>query len=181
MTMKPTLSLFLAATLFCLGTLFAGAQERTLAPDITTRAFISIYHGSYEVIGGVRYKDNVFGLGSGLGVEHWGAYPAEVKKLPIFLFYRRYVPFGKNDRFFMYGDLSLGGECTYKIKTNQWYFENGMITPLPPYWKFRVLGGFGAGVRIWRNCNFQLGLNGEQVGLASFPQFGVNLGFSFSW
>ena len=58
---------------------------------------------------------NAFGLGSGYGMEHWGGVPADVKKLPVYAFYRRYVPLGKSGRFLLFGEVTMGGEYAYKI------------------------------------------------------------------
>ena len=54
------------------------------SPEVSAKAYLSIYHGSYEITAGARVNDNVFGLGSGYGMEYWDAYPADVRKIPVY-------------------------------------------------------------------------------------------------
>ena len=71
--------------------LFAQNDEKVRwSPEFSAKAFVSIYHGSYEITAGARINDNVFGLGSGYGMEFWDAYPADVRKIPVYGLGRRY-------------------------------------------------------------------------------------------
>lgn len=130
------------------------------APEFTARAYLSIYHGSYELTAGARVGDNVFGLGSGYGMEYWDAYPADVRKIPVYGFYRRYVPLGEKRRVLLFGDVTLGGECVYKISGTD---RDGGPIEQTPYWKWRASFSPGIALRLFGNCNLFLAPTAEFI------------------
>lgn len=104
--MKKTLCCIAAILVAVAG--FARNDEKVRwAPEFAAKAFVSVYHGSYEITAGARINENVFGLGSGYGTEFWDAYPARVKKIPVYGFYRRYFPLGQKKRFLLFGEPVL--------------------------------------------------------------------------
>ena len=80
--MKKVLCSF-AVILFAMAVSAQNADKSGRSPEFSLKAFVSTYHGSYEVMAGARVGDNVFGLGSGLGLEYWDAYPADVRKVTM--------------------------------------------------------------------------------------------------
>ena len=149
-------------------------------PEFSAKAFISIFHGSYELTAGARIGDNVFGLGSGYGREFWDAYPAHVRKLPFYAFYRRYVPLGTKRRFLMFGEVTLGGEYAYKITGS---FMPGKEDMANPFWNCRATVTPGVALRLFGNTNIYLAPTAEIVGRSKITDLmpgatlGVNVGF----
>ena len=148
------------------------------SPEFSAKAFVSIYHGSYEITAGARANDNVFGLGSGYGTEYWDAYPAHVKKVPVYGFYRRYFPLGKKKRFLLFGEATLGGETVYKISGGiKGVDEDFRKTP---YWKWRASFTPGIALRLFRNTSIYLAPTIEVLHPVEFMPgvtAGLNLGF----
>ena len=143
------------AALFVTVAIYAQNDEKVRwSPEFSAKAFLSIYHGSYELTAGARINDNVFGLGSGYGTEFWDAYPARVKKVPVYGFYRRYIPLGQKQRFLLFGEATLGGECVYKIIGD--LKEDGAGFHETPYWKWRASLTPGIALRLFRNTSIYL-------------------------
>lgn len=92
--MKRTLCA-LAAILVTVAIYAQNVEKVRWSPEFSAKAFVSVFHGSYEITAGARLNDSVFGLGSGYGMEFWDAYPAHVRKIPVYGFYRRYAPLGE--------------------------------------------------------------------------------------
>jgi hypothetical protein len=158
--------------------LFAQNDEKVRwSPEFSAKAFVSIYHGSYEITAGARINDNVFGLGSGYGMEFWDAYPADVRKIPVYGFYRRYFPLGQKKRFLLFGEATLGGEYVYKISGHIQEVENFKKTP---YWKLRASLTPGIALRLFGNTSIYLAPTLEVLHSLEFMPgvtAGVNLGF----
>lgn len=147
------------------------------SPEFSAKAFVSVYHGSYEMTAGARINDNVFGLGSGYATEYWDAYPARVRKIPVYGFYRRYIPLGQKKRFLLFGEATLGGECVYKISGNIQGVENIKKTP---YWKWRASLTPGIALRLFGNTSIYLAPTLEvlhPMELLPGVTAGVNVGF----
>ena len=147
------------------------------SPEFSAKAYISVFHGSYELTAGARINDNVFGLGSGYAMEYWDAYPAHVKKIPVYGFYRRYFPLGQKKRFLLFGEATLGGECVYKISGNN-RPDDGFRTT--PYWYLRATLTPGIALRLFRNTSIYLAPTLEVLHpLESLPGVtaGLNMGF----
>lgn len=156
-TMKKYLC-SLAVILFTMTVSAQNAERSGWSPEFSLKAFVSIYHGSYEVMAGARVGDNVFGIGSGLGLEHWDAYPADVRKIPVYGFYRRYVPLDRKRRFLLFGEATLGGECVYKIIGTD--VDGGEIEHTPS-WKWRSTILPGIALRLFKNSNIYLAPTAE--------------------
>lgn len=175
--MKRTLCSIVAI----LVTVFVSAQNPEPArwsPEVSAKAYLSIYHGSYEITAGARINDNVFGLGSGYGTEFWDAYPARVKKIPVYGFYRRYFPLGQKKRFLLFGEATLGGECVYKISGGIKGAEEDFKPT--PYWKWRSSLTPGLALRLFGNTNIYLAPTLEILHPLEFlPGItaGINVGF----
>ena len=137
------------------------AKNASWSPEISVKAFISIYHGSYELMAGARVGDNVFGLGSGLGMEFWDAYPADVRKIPVYGFYRGYAPLDQKRRFLLFGEVTLGGECVYKIIGTD---VGGGEIKQTPYWKWRSTLSPGIALSLFKNLNIYLAPTAEILG-----------------
>ena len=150
--MKRTL-LCIAAILVSMVINAQDAEKGNWAPEVSLKAFVSVYHGSYELSAGARYRDVVFGLGSGYGMEFWDAYPADVKKIPVFGFCRGYVPLGEKQRFLLFGELSVGGECVYNISGA---FRESDPVKQTPYWTFRTCFTPGIALRLFGRTNLYL-------------------------
>lgn len=158
------------------------AQDDEVAgwsPEISAKAYVSVYHGAYEITAGARIHDNVFGLGSGYGHEFWDAYPASVKKIPLYGFYRRYFPLGRKKRFLLFGEATVGGECVYKISGSgiKGAEEDFKQTP---YWNWRASLTPGLALRLFGNTNIYLAPTLEILhSLDVIPGItaGVNVGF----
>ena len=161
-------------------TVFVYAQDDEVArwsPEISAKAYLSVYHGSYEITAGARINDNVFGLGSGYATEFWDAYPARVRKIPVYGFYRRYFPLGQKKRFLLFGEATLGGEYVYKISGNIQGVENVKQTP---YWNGRASLTPGLALRLFGNTNIYLAPTLEilhSLDLLPGITAGVNVGF----
>ncbi len=157
--------------------MYAQNEEKVKwSPEFSAKAFVSVYHGSYELTAGARVNDNVFGLGSGYGMEFWDSYPAHVKKIPVYGLYRRYIPLGQKKRFLLFGEVTLGGECVYKISGS--IKEGGFKST--PYWKFRSSFTPGIALRLFRNTNIYLAPTLEVLHPIEFlpgVTAGLNLGF----
>ena len=146
------------------------------SPEFSAKAFVSIYHGSYEITAGARINDNVFGLGSGYGTEFWDAYPARVRKIPVYGFYRRYFPLGQKKRFLLFGEATLGGEYVYNISGSIQGVENFKQTP---YWKLRASLTPGIALRLFRNTSIYIAPTLEVLHPLEFlpgVTAGINLG-----
>lgn len=159
--------------------LFAQNDEKVRwSPEFSAKAFVSIYHGSYEITAGARINDNVFGLGSGYGMEFWDAYPADVRKIPVYGFYRRYFPLGQKKRFLLFGEATLGGEYVYRISGD---FKVGDYKPkAAPYWKWRASLTPGIALRLFGNTSIYLAPTLEVLHSLEFMPgitAGVNVGF----
>ena len=115
--MKRTLCA-LAAILVTVAIYAQNVEKVRWSPEFSAKAFVSVFHGSYEITAGARLNDSVFGLGSGYGMEFWDAYPAHVRKIPVCGFYRRYAPLGEKKRFLIFAEATLGGECVYNHQKN---------------------------------------------------------------
>ena len=147
------------------------------SPEFSAKAYVSVCHGSYEMMVGARINDNVFGLGSGYGMEFWDAYPADVRKIPVYGFYRRYFPLGQKKRFLLFGEATLGGEYVYKISGHIQEVENFKKTP---YWKLRASLTPGIALRLFRNTSIYLAPTLEVLHPLEFlpgVTAGVNVGF----
>ena len=151
------------------------ANNASWSPEFSAKAFISIYHGSYELMAGARMGDNVFGLGSGLGMEFWDAYPADVRKIPVYCFYRGYVPLDQKRRFMLFGEVTLGGECVYKIIGIDWL---GGEIKHTPYWYCRSTISPGIALRIFKNCNIYLAPTAEILPSSQEVNGGLTAGFT---
>jgi hypothetical protein len=148
------------------------------SPEFSAKAFVSIYHGSYEITAGARVNDNVFGLGSGYANEYWDAYPARVRKIPVYGFYRRYFPLGKKKRFLLFGEATLGGECVYRISGNIDSADEKYKTT--PYWKWRASLTPGIALRLFGNTSIYLAPTLELLHPIEFlpgVSAGINVGF----
>ena len=148
------------------------------SPEVSAKAYLSIYHGSYEITAGARINDNVFGLGSGYGMEYWDAYPADVRKIPVYGFYRRYFPLGQKKRFLLFGEATVGGECVYKISGGIKGAEEDFKPT--PYWKWRSSLTPGLALRLFGNTNIYLAPTLEiHHSLEFLPGItaGINVGF----
>ena len=123
-------------------------------------------------------NDNVFGLGSGYGMEFWDAYPADVRKIPVYGFYRRYFPLGQKKRFLLFGEATLGGEYVYRISGD---FRVGDYKPkAAPYWKWRASLTPGIALRLFGNTSIYLAPTLEVLHSLEFMPgitAGVNVGF----
>ena len=145
--------------------------------EFSANAFLSIFHGSYNITAGARINDNVFGLGSGYGLEFWDAYPAQVSKIPLYAFYRLYLPLGEKRRFFVMGEATLGGECVYKISGTP-SPEGGF--PKTPYWTWRASISPGIALRLFGNTSIFFAPTLEFLRNAEFMpglSAGINVGF----
>lgn len=174
--MKRTLCI-IAAILVTMVIYAQNDEKVRWSPEFSAKAFVSIYHGSYEITAGARINDNVFGLGSGFGMEFWDAYPADVRKIPVYGFYRRYFPLGQKKRFLLFGEATLGGEYVYKISGHIQEVEN---FPETPYWKLRASLTPGIALRLFRNTSIYLAPTLEVLHPLEFlpgVTAGVNLGF----
>ena len=175
--MKRTLCTI--AAFFVTMVTFAQNDEKVRwSPEFSAKAFVSIYHGSYEITAGARINDNVFGLGSGYGMEFWDAYPADVRKIPVYGFYRRYFPLGQKKRFLLFGEATLGGECVYKISGGIKGVDEDFKTT--PYWKWRASLTPGIALRLFRNTSIYLAPTLEVLHPIEFlpgVTAGVNVGF----
>ena len=167
------------AALFVTVAIYAQNDEKVRwSPEFSAKAFLSIYHGSYELTAGARINDNVFGLGSGYGMETWDAYPAHVKKIPVYGFYRGYIPLGQKKRFLLFGEATLGGECVYKISGG--IKEAAEEFPTTPYWKLRATLTPGIALRLFGNTNIYIAPTVEVLHPLEFSPgitAGLNLGF----
>ena len=155
--MKKHLCSF-AVILFAMTVSAQNAKNASWSPEFSVKAFISIYHGSYELMAGARVGDNVFGLGSGIGLEFWDAYPANVRKIPVYGFYHGYVPLDQKRRFLLFGEVTLGGECVYKIIGTD--VDGGEIEHTP-YWKWRSTLSPGIALSLFKNLNIYLAPTAE--------------------
>ena len=154
------------------------AEKVIWSPEISAKAYLSIFHGSYEITAGARINDNVFGLGSGYGMEFLDAYPANVRKIPVYGFYRRYFPLGQKQRFLLFGEATVGGECVYKISGG----INGAEEDFKPtpYWNWRTSLTPGIALRLFGNTNIYLAPTLEiyhSLEFLSGVTAGVNVGF----
>ena len=150
--MKRILCCFAALLVSAL--VFAQDTEKSdWGPEISVKAFASVYHGSYELSAGARYRYVVFGLGSGYGTERWDAYPAQVHKVPVYGFFRGYVPLGEKERFLLFGEWSVGGECVYKIRGS---FREDHSVRQTPYWQFRACFTPGIALRLFARTNLYI-------------------------
>lgn len=151
-------------------------EKARWAPEFSAKAYVSVFHGSYEGTAGARINDNVFGLGSGYGLEYWNAYPARVKKIPVYVFYRRYFPLGQKRRFLLFGEVTLGGECVYSISGSIKGTEGLKGTP---YWIWRASLTPGIALRLFGNTSIFLAPTLEVLSPEPFlgVTAGVNLGF----
>ena len=120
----------------------------------------------------------MFGLGSGYGMEFWDAYPADVRKIPVYGFYRRYFPLGQKKRFLLFGEATLGGEYVYRISGD---FRVGDYKPKEaPYWKWRASLTPGIALRLFGNTSIYLAPTLEVLHSLEFMPgitAGVNVGF----
>lgn len=147
------------------------------SPEFSAKAFVSVYHGSYDITAGARVNDNVFGLGSGYGLEYWDAYPANVKKIPVYGFYRRYFPLGQKKRFLLFGEATLGGEYVFRISGG---ISDDADLKRAPYWIWRASLTPGLALRLFGNTNIYLGPTLEALHPTEFMKgvtVGVNVGF----
>lgn len=174
--MKRTLCTFMAILVTVV--MYAqNAEEVRWSPEISAKAYLSIFHGSYEITAGARINDNVFGLGSGYGMEYWDAYPADVRKIPVYGFYRRYFPLGQKKRFLLFGEATVGGECVYKISGDS---SNGNDFKTTPYWNWISSLTPGIALRLFGNTNIYLAPTLEIHHSSEFlpgVTAGVNVGF----
>ena len=134
------------------------ANNASWSPEFAAKAFISIYHGSYELMAGARVGDNVFGLGSGLGMEFWYAYPADVMKIPVYCFYRGYFPLDQKRRVMLFGEVTVGGECVYKIIGTD---VGGGEIKHTPYWNWRATLSPGITLSLLKNLNIYVAPTAE--------------------
>ena len=174
--MKRTLCTI--AAFFVTMVTFAQNDEKVRwSPEFSAKAFVSIYHGSYEITAGARINDRVFGLGSGYGTESWMAYPAKVQKIPVYGFYRRYVPLGQKRRFLLFGEATLGGECVYKISDGGIIgIDNNFKTT--PYWNWRASLTPGIALRLFGNTSIYIAPTLEVLHFELMPGItaGINVG-----
>ena len=175
--MKRTLC-SIAAILVAVVSFAQNDEKLRWAPEFSAKAFVSVYHVSYEITAGARINENVFGLGSGYGTEFWDAYPARVKKIPVYGFYRRYFPLGQKKRFLLFGEATLGGECVYNISGG---IEGADYDYKPtPYWKWRASLTPGLALRLFGNTSIYLAPTLEIIHPIEFlpgVTVGVNVGF----
>ena len=167
----------IAAILVSVAVYAQNTEKGSWAPEVSAKAFVSIYHGSYELSAGARYGDVVFGLGSGYGTEWWDAYPARVRKIPVFGFCRGYVPLGEKQRFMLFGEFSIGGECVYSITGS---FQETDAIRQPPYWKFRTCFSPGIALRLFGRTNIYLAPTIEVVRPWE-PKLGATAGLNVSF
>lgn len=158
---------------------FAQNEEKARwSPEFSIKAFAGVYHGSYDFTAGARINDNVFGLGSGYATMHMDAYPADVRKIPVYAFYRRYSPLGQKRRFLLFGEVTLGGECIYKYTGNTTgRFAESHQTP--PYWQWRVSFTPGIALRLFGNTSIYIAPTLEVFGIQDLHggiTAGVNVG-----
>ena len=168
--MKRTLCA-LAAILVTVAIYAQNVEKVRWSPEFSAKAFVSVFHGSYEITAGARLNDSVFGLGSGYGMEFWDAYPAHVRKIPVCGFYRRYAPLGEKKRFLIFAEATLGGECVYKI--------NGDIIKKTPYWNWRTSLTPGIALRLFGNTSIYIAPTFELLRPIDFlpaVTAGVNVG-----
>jgi hypothetical protein len=159
--------------------LFAQNDEKVKwSPEFSAKAYVSVYHGSYEITAGARINDDVFGLGSGYATEFWDAYPARVRKIPVYGFYRRYFPLGQKKRFLLFGEATLGGECVYKISGGIKEADEDFKTT--PYWKWRASFTPGIALRLFRNTSIYLAPTLEVLHPIEFLP-GVTVGVNISF
>ena len=174
--MKRTLC-GIAAIMFTVLVYAQNNEPARWSPEFSVKAYLSIYHGSYEVTAGARVNDNVFGLGSGHGKEYWDAFPATVRKIPVYAFYRRYFPLGPKRRFLIVGEATVGGECVYKI--NGHFLEGDEIKPTP-YWNWGARLSPGIALRLFGNTSIYLAPTLELLHSFEFvpgATAGINIGF----
>ena len=175
--MKRTLCT-IAAILVTMVLLAQNDETAKWSPEFSAKAFVSVYHGSDEITAGARINDNVFGLGSGYATEFWDAYPARVRKIPVYGFYRRYFPLGQKKRFLLFGEATLGGECVYKISGGIKGVDEDFKTT--PYGKWRASLTPGIALRLFRNTSIYLAPTLEVLHPIEFlpgVTAGVNVGF----
>ncbi|MBQ6184339.1 MAG: hypothetical protein IJK48_00535 [Bacteroidales bacterium] len=172
--MKKVLCSF-AVILFAMAVSAQNADKSGWSPEFSLKAFVSTYHGSYEVMAGARVGDNVFGLGSGLGLEYWDAYPADVRKIPVYGFYRSYVPLDQKRRFMLFGEATLGGECVYKITGTN---VDGSEIEHTPYWKWRTTLSPGIALRLFKHFNIYLAPTAEILPSSKEVNGGLTAGFT---
>ena len=106
-------------------------------------------------------------------MEYWDSYPADVRKLPVYGFYKRYFPLGKRKIFLLFGEITFGGECYYLI--------NGYVSPndnvrQTPYWVLNTKLTPGIALRFLRNCNIYLAPT-----LEDFTMPGITAGLNVSF
>lgn len=175
--MKRTLCA-LAAILVTVAIYAQNVEKVRWSTEFSAKAFVSVFHGSYEITAGARLNDSVFGLGSGYGMEFWDAYPAHVRKIPVYGFYRLYAPLGEKKRFLLFAEATLGGECVYKI--------NGDIRGTDedfkktPYWNWRTSLTPGIALRLFGNISIYIAPTFEFLRPIDFSPAvtaGVNVGF----
>ena len=146
------------------------------SPEFSAKAYLSIFHGSYEITAGARIDDFVFGLGSGYGREYWDAYPAHVQKVPLYVFSRQYIPLGQKRRFLLFAEATLGGEYVYKISGSS---QPGLDLKAAPYWNWRASLTPGIALRLFGNTSLYLAPTLEMTSFSSFipgVTLGVNVG-----
>ena len=171
--MKRTM-FFIAAILLATVTYAQDAEKARWSPEFSAKAYLSVAHGSYEFTAGANINDNVFGLGSGYGMEFWSAYPAHVKKVPMYGFYRRYIPLGEKKRFLLFGEITLGGDYVHKISgTNK---EGGEIKHTP-YWIGKSCISPGIALRLFGKTNIYLAPTFE-VRIPQETMFGLTAGLN---
>ena len=141
------------AAILVTGVIYAQNEGKVRwSPEFSAKVYVSIYHSSCEISAGVRVDDNVFGLGSGCGSEYWDPYPANIKLIPVYGFYRRYFPLGKKKRFLLFGEATLGGESVYEISCGR----PDVQFKSTPYWRWRVRLTPGIALRLFGNTNIYL-------------------------
>lgn len=176
--MKRTLC-SIAAILVTVAVYSQNSERAGWSPEFSAKAFVSVYHGSYEITAGARVDDNVFGLGSGLGLEFWDAIPAHVKKIPLYGFYRRYVPLGRKELFLLFGELTVGGEYVYKIDASQEDIDAGRVDT-DKKWKGRATVTPGIAIRPFGKINLYIAPTLEILSHSDFMPgvtAGINVGF----
>ena len=150
---------------------------RRWSPEFSVKAFVSIYHSSYDITAGARINYSVFGLGSGYGTEYWDAYPANVKKIPLYCFCRQYIPIGEYKRFLLFGEVTLGGECVYKISGNAHYATDFKQTPYC-YWRTSFTPGIA--LRLFEKSSIYIAPTFESINFFGHMwgiTAGLNIGF----
>ena len=176
--MKRTLCTIVA--IFVTVAIYAQNSEKVRwSPEFSAKAYVSVYHGSYEITAGARINDNVFGLGSGYGHEFWDAYPVSVKKIPVYGFYRRYFPLGRKRRFLLFGEATAGGECVYRISGSGLKGAEDDFKPTP-YWNWGASLTPGIALRLFGNTSIYLAPTLELHHSLEFVPgvtAGVNVGF----